>query len=233
MNDAIKERKVVLLIVEGPSDETALGAGLQGVFDETEVRVEVLHCDVTVKDGHDAGTIREAMGDVVAGFLAKNAGALGKADILRIIHVVDTDGAFAPDRVIVEDPQCGRVQYSTEGIKAANRERLARRNEQKRKCLGALVKTKAVMGIPYRVYFMACNLEHALHGRLNCTDKEKRRLAEAFEDEYGEDVERFKRFIAESPFSVDGPFGRSWDFIRQDLESLKRHTNLGLCWQEA
>lgn len=79
---------------------------------------------------------------------------------------------------------------------------------------------------------MSCNLEHALHNKLNCTDKEKRSLAEQFDDKYAESVEAFKHFIAGSVISVSGSYTDSWDFIRIGKNSLQRHTNLGLSWEK-
>ena len=77
---------------------------------------------------------------------------------------------------------------------------------------------------------MSCNLEHALHNKRNCTNREKRQLAEDFDDRFGEDAVAFKKFVGESAFSVRGEYRQSWEFIQQDVKSLLRHTNLGLCW---
>lgn len=45
----MKRKKVVLIIVEGPSDEEALGAILSRYFDENEVRVYVRRGDITTE----------------------------------------------------------------------------------------------------------------------------------------------------------------------------------------
>ena len=42
-------------------------------------------------------------------------------------------------------------------------------------------------------------------------------------------IQFFRNFITNSNFSVMRPYRESWDFIKEDSESLKRHTNLGLC----
>ena len=39
-------KKVVFIIVEGPSDELALGSLYDELFDEQTVFVEVMHCDI-------------------------------------------------------------------------------------------------------------------------------------------------------------------------------------------
>ena len=48
----MKRKKVVLVIVEGPSDEEALGAILSRYFDENEVRVYVRRGDITTEKGN-------------------------------------------------------------------------------------------------------------------------------------------------------------------------------------
>lgn len=44
-------RKVVFVIVEGPSDETALGITLNQVFDKESVYVHIMHGDITTRNG--------------------------------------------------------------------------------------------------------------------------------------------------------------------------------------
>ena len=48
----LARRKVVFVIVEGASDETALGIALNQVFDRESVHVHIMHClyDKLVKD---------------------------------------------------------------------------------------------------------------------------------------------------------------------------------------
>ena len=45
----LARRKVVFVIVEGPSDETALGIALNQVFDRESVHVHIMHGDITTR----------------------------------------------------------------------------------------------------------------------------------------------------------------------------------------
>lgn len=172
------------------------------------------------------------MGDVVKRYLARNR-FLRIDDLLRVIHLVDTDGAFVPDGAVTEDATLTKPVYSENGIAAGSKRGIEVRNRQKSKALRALVKTSFVLeSVPYRVFYMACNLEHVLHDRMNCTADEKEALAIEFAERYSADVEAFKAFIADSPFSVKRMYAESWRFIEKDRESLKRHTNLGLSWTD-
>lgn len=79
---------------------------------------------------------------------------------------------------------------------------------------------------------MSCNLDHVLHNKLNSSDDEKQNDAHKFAAMYRENIPDFMRFITESDFTVYGNYRETWNFIAQDLHSLERHTNLGLCFPE-
>lgn len=78
---------------------------------------------------------------------------------------------------------------------------------------------------------MSCNLDHALYGKLNSTDEEKENDSYAFAKRYMENIPGFIKFISESDFSVMDSYPQSWQYIREGLHSLERHSNLGLCFQ--
>ena len=58
-------KKIVYVIVEGPSDETALGVALSKVFDKETVYVEMTHGDITTRKGVDTSNIFSKIGDMV------------------------------------------------------------------------------------------------------------------------------------------------------------------------
>lgn len=224
------EKKLILVIVEGQTDAEALQMYLRDVFTDQKVAVAITRGDVTTENGADRSNIRSRVGDVVKRYLAGNR-FLKADDLLRVIHLVDTDGAFVPEDAVTEDASLTKPVYSESGIATGSKRGIEARNRQKSKALQALVKTKSVLEtVPYRVFFMSCNLEHVLHDRMNCTADEKEMLAIEFAERYSEDAEAFKAFIANSSFSVKGPYAESWCFIEKGVESLRRHTNLGLSW---
>ena len=51
------EKKVVIFIVEGPSDEAALGTIMKEYFASNEVQFVVVHGDITLKDYVSADNI--------------------------------------------------------------------------------------------------------------------------------------------------------------------------------
>ncbi len=87
-------------------------------------------------------------------------------------------------------------------------------------------------GIPYQVYYMSCNLDHVLYNKQNSSNEEKEHDAIQFVKKYRNDLDGFIAYISKSCFSVQSNYIDSWNYIKQNLHSLERHTNLGLCFDE-
>lgn len=77
---------------------------------------------------------------------------------------------------------------------------------------------------------MSCNLDHVLHNKLNIPDIEKENSAHEFAAYYRSNVGEFRRFMLDSDFSVVAGYKESWELIKSGIESLQRHTNVGLCF---
>lgn len=221
-------KKIVFVIVEGPSDEEALGVLLNRIYDSKAVYVQVMHCDITTELDVNTGNVVAKIGDVVK----KYAGRTFKSgDFSRIIHITDTDGAFIPDDAVVEDAAAVKPLYSATEIRTQRKSGIENRNLRKRECLNRLSSASRIWGVPYQIYYMSCNLDHALYGKLNGTDYEKEADAFAFAKKYRDDIPSFMKYISESDFSVVGSYPQSWQYISEGLHSLERHTNFGLCFQ--
>ena len=221
-------KKILFVIVEGPSDDAALSVLLSRFFDSNVVHVHGMHCDITTELGVTPNNIVRTIGDCVKKF----AGRLYKSgDFCQIIHSVDMDGAFIPNNAVVEDASAAKPIYSITEIRTRQKSGIENRNLRKRENLNRLLSTPEIGKIPYRVYYMSCNLDHALYGKLNSTDEEKENDAFFFAKTYMSDIPGFIQFISESDFSVTNSYQQSWQYIREDLHSLERHTNLGLCFK--
>lgn len=220
-------RKVVLVIVEGPSDDAALGVMLNQVYDKDFVYVHIMHGDITTRKGVTSQNIISKIGNDVRAY-AKSHHYTAK-DFKEIIHIVDTDGAYIPDDKIMEEQECNRVLYESDGIHTSNRQAIMIRNQQKRENLYRLRGTGQIWNIPYSVYYTSCNLDHVLHNKRNSTDGEKEDDAYEFARKYKKDLEGFVKFICESEFSVRGEYKDTWEYIESETNSIERHTNLGIC----
>ncbi|MGN0311872.1 MAG: hypothetical protein ACI4CC_03770 [Lachnospiraceae bacterium] len=223
-------RRVVFVIVEGASDETALGIALNQVFDKESVHIHIMHGDITTRIGVNSQNIVAKVGNEVRAYATSNH--YKASDFKQIIHIVDTDAAYLTDDKILKDPECGGLSYQDDGIHVSDVSKVISRNKQKIDNLHRLRSCGNIWGVPYRVYYMSCNLDHVLYDKRNSTDEEKEEDAYAFAKKYKNDVGAFMDFMCKSTFSVKGDFKESWEFIEADMNSIERYTNLSICLEE-
>lgn len=234
-------KKVIFVIVEGPSDETALGVLLSRHFDKDTVYTHVMHCDITTefdKDTHQkvgAADITKKIAEVVKRWADSNH--LKPEHFERIIHIVDTDGAFVAESYVVQ----GNVDapfYTLDKILCPVRENIIERNSRKAENLLRLASTPTIWKVPYSAYYMSCNLDHVLYNKQNSNDKDKEMDAVNFALSYKENIPGFIEFISKSDFSykmkpelslVDN-HKESWKEIQAGCNSLERRTNFGLAF---
>ena len=221
-------KKIVFVIVEGPTDNDALGLVFEHFFKEKEVYVHIVHGDITTRAGINNANILKAVVEEIKGY-ASNTHLTSK-DFQEIIHIVDMDGAFVDNTKVVEDITKEEVYYSETEIRTKDKLGIENRNMQKRENLNKMTAKNKIWNIPYSVHYMSCNLDHVLYNKLNSTDEEKEQDAFDFAKRFEEDLQGFLKFISTSDFSVQGTYVDTWQFIKEETHSLERHTNLGLCF---
>ena len=226
----LARRKVVFVIVEGASDDTALGIALNQVFDKESVHVHIMHGDITTRTGVNSQNIVAKVGNEVRAYATSNH--YKPADFKQIIHIVDTDAAYLADDKVLEDNDCVELSYQDDGIHTSDVSKVIARNKQKTDNLYRLRSCGNIWGVPYRVYYMSCNLDHVLYDKRNSKDEEKEKDAYAFAKKCKNNVDAFMNFMCKSSFSVKGDFKDSWEFIEEDMHSIERYTNLPICLQE-
>lgn len=225
----MSEKKVVAFIVEGPSDEAALGTIMKEYFSNNEVRFVIVHGDITLKDYVSADHILIKINEQIEG--VKNRYRYQQGDFIKIIHIVDMDGVYIPD-VNIREADVEGVRYYEDHIDAQNVDSVIDRNKRKGTVLFKLRKTGRVNRIPYRIYFNSCNLEHVLYGELkDFTDEEKQILSDEFADRYEGKVNEFVEFISDSSVAVPGTYQKTWNYMEKDRNSLNRHSNMHLIFE--
>ncbi|MDU8039052.1 MAG: hypothetical protein E7J13_08415, partial [Streptococcus sp.] len=199
-------------------------------FDSNTVHMKIMYGDITSKRGINPSNIKARLGNEIKVYAENNH--FKATDVQQIIHLVDMDGVFVDDSVIIEDETKDNFVYTLESIIVPNQEEAIERNERKRENLNILTSRTSVMwnSIPYKIYYMSCNLDHVLHDNPNATDEEKKTNSLAFTEKYYDDINAFIKFISESIFSQCTDYKESWDYIKQDNHSLERNSNLGLCF---
>lgn len=215
-----------MFIVEGPSDEAAIGSLMKEYFSDNEVQFVVVHGDITLKDYASADNIKSKINELIEG--VKNRYRYRQDDFAGIIHIVDTDGVYIADTDI-RATDTEKVSYCEDYIETKNVNAIIERNKQKGDILFKLRKTGKIKGIPYKIYYNSCNLEHVLYGELkDFTDEEKQILSDDFADKYEGKINEFIEFLSDSAVAVQGTYQKTWDFIEKERNSLKRHTNMHL-----
>ncbi len=164
-------KKVVLVIVEGPSDDTALGIMLNQIYDKDKVHVHIMHGDITTRKGVRSDNIVAKVGDEVRKYAKSNH--YTSKHFKQIIHIVDMDGAYIPNENVILDLKHDKISYEPDGIHTPDQQGIIERNKQKTDNLYKLRGTGQIWKVPYRVYYMSCNLDHVLHNKRNSTDDEK------------------------------------------------------------
>ena len=107
-------KKIIFVMVEGPSDGDSLGVLLNRLYKDEAVYIHVMHCDITTKNGVNATNIYTKVGDEVKEYAKLNK--FKDSDFKEIIHIVDTDGAYIPDESIVEDKTHQQAFYTCSQI---------------------------------------------------------------------------------------------------------------------
>ena len=142
----MNEKKVIAFIVEGPSDEAALGSVMKEYFSSNEVRFVAVHGDITLKDYVSADNILVKINEQIES--VKNKYRYKQNDFIKIIHIVDTDGVYIPDTEIKE-ADVEEIQYYVDHIEAKNVSAIIERNERKGDILFKLRRTGKVNAEAY------------------------------------------------------------------------------------
>ncbi|MDL2301242.1 hypothetical protein LJC58_02690 [Lachnospiraceae bacterium OttesenSCG-928-D06] len=221
----MSEKSVVAVIVEGPSDENAIGGILKEYFSSDEVQFSVVHGDITSNDYTSVDDVVSKIDSLIDGIRGKYG--YQWSDFIQIIHIADADGTFTTG--CVQKAETGNIQYYEDYMKASNVEAVEKRNKHKAAIMCKLYSTGKVHNIRYRLYFNSCNLEHVLYNELKgFSNEEKEILSDDFADKYEGHLQDFLEFISDTSIAVPGNYKQTWKFIEKDKNSLHRHSNMHL-----
>lgn len=82
-------RKIVLVIVEGPSDADSLELYFSKFFDSNTVHMKIMYGDITSKRGINQSNIKARLGNEIKIYAENNH--FKATDVQQIIHLVDMD----------------------------------------------------------------------------------------------------------------------------------------------
>lgn len=226
------ESKILLFIVEGKSDEASLAPALERLITTSSVKFKFMKVDITSDFDSTIHNIERRIKQLgVKRFLQENQ-QFSANDICGIVHIVDLDGAFVPDDVIVES-DVEEAQYFDDSIICKDKALFLQSKNNKKDNLIHLINLSEISiptgkVVPYSVYYMSCNLDHVLHNKRNSTKKEKQENSISFADNYDE-PDIFEAFFNGDDVKTDGTYNETWDYVQVDLNSLKRCSNFWIC----
>lgn len=221
-------RRVVIVIVEGSSDRDALSDSLNALADPNHVHFQVMQGDFTSSYGTSRQNIKAELGKRIA--VEMNRYRFSDKDIMQIVHLMDTDGAFIPESRITYSS--GKRQYDLSGIKDPDVARAIKDNRFKAENMNKLASMPEIKKIPYRCFYFSRNLEHVLHGIIGEISAERKEdLAEVFATRFENKPDAFRAFFEKSDFRVKGCYNETWAYIREGTHSLERHSNFHLIFE--
>lgn len=235
--------KVILMLVEGPSDEDALCGPTAMAISNMLVKSDCFYTDVTTANLFSSQASFEVLSNVentvqrfVESHIEKNQGYDWK-DLAAVVHVVDLDGALVSPSAVVEDRDASGIVYGSDTIKTPHRDFVLKRNREKKNSLAKLYQ-KETLGkgrkkVPYRIYFMSRNLEHALYGASgDLDDKQKERLSIAFSQACANCPGLFLKTLRDEAIAVKGNYEESWRAMFKGANSLHRGSNYHLLFED-
>ena len=226
------ESKVLLFIVEGPSDEASLAPALEQIITRSKVKFKVMRADITCDYDSTVDNIERRIKVLgVKRFLTENS-QFSSNDICGVIHIVDLDGAFAPDDIVIQG-DVEHTQYFDNQIICKDRELFLRTKNNKEANLLHLASISQIsipngIVVQYSIFYLSCNLDHVLHNKRNSTKEEKQEDSVVFADNY-DDPEKFASFFNGSDIKIEGTYPETWKYAQIELNSLKRGSNFWIC----
>lgn len=231
----MNEIKVLLFIVEGPSDEQSLAPALEKIIQGNNVKFKVMHTDITSDYASTKDNIKKRIKEqAVKKFLLENS-QFTAGDICGIIHIVDADGVFIPDENIKQGTE-EKPFYDDCFIYCKDIPAYQKTRNNKREILKYLSSINDITipygyKVPYSIYYMSCNLDHVLHNKRNSTQQEKQDDSISFSDNY-DDPLKFKAFFNDDTIKILGSYSDTWTYLQIGLHSLERSSNFWICLNE-
>ena len=139
-------RKILLVIVEGATDERSIALALKRAYRKNDIYFFVYRSDMTTELGYGIADVVKEIQRCVRRFLSEFP-YFKPENISAVIQITDTDGAYIPDDCVVQGEN-GNNTYELDRIVAGVREHILERNRQKSTILTALSKRKTIPSEP-------------------------------------------------------------------------------------
>lgn len=146
-----KTKKVILFIVEGITDQTALGGVLTNLLNTEIVRFSMIGGDITTNNDVNLSNVLNRVNAIVKMALQKYA--FKPSDLQSIVHLIDTDGAFIPSTAISKSTIANKIEYTENTINTPNVDSIIARNSKKKALVTMLRGKSEIAKKPYKMFF--------------------------------------------------------------------------------
>lgn len=222
--------KTVFFIVEGNTDKTAMQNIFKKIYRDKNIRYEFTNGDITSDENVNKDNILDIIYGTISPYMKEYS--LRKSDVWQIVQVFDMDGAYVPSTAIVQG-NTKEFAYTSTTVSCTDISKIERRNAHKTELMNYLLEQHDIKSIPYRCFFMSSNLDHALYGEQNLTDEQKKDYAHAFYKLFEGKEMAFIEYLSQDVVNgVPNSYPGSWKYIKEDLHSLERHSNLHIYFIE-
>lgn len=220
------KKKVLFIICEGQSDDVTLHSSIAN-FSKSEIKilqVETTNGDLAYKEEINETNCVDYVAKKVQDFKQKMF--LYAQDFFAVVHIIDTDGAFIPSSLIIEDVTVDANIVKNGKLYTRDKEKTLNRFSKKTKIYQKLYSINSVENVKYYKFFFSRNLEHALYDIPNATIQQKTQLSNEFDERYKNNKEEFYEVIKSLMFDIPDDYEESWAYIFDKDNSLIRGSNL-------
>lgn len=234
MKKVIQAKKLILILVEGKSDEESLEYVLSNLVKSEKVKFVICRGDITSDYKTTTRNVNKKIAAKIDEFLDASNGLYSITDVDLIVHIMDTDACSIDECNVVESE---KNEYQKTTVNTTNKENILDRNKRKLAILKMVSRLNYLsfdvdnspLCVPYAPYYMSCNLEHVLHDNPNIdTVDEKEYYSMIFSVKYLNKISEFVDFINSTNVGTNLTFSESWNNILKPENALKRETNLNL-----
>lgn len=239
--------KIILFIVEGPSDQDALEMPLGNLYESLGLDYEIRFIsydpkhslinpkrgDITSDDRvNPSNIVKKIRDDIIAPFLI-NIAPDNFLSIAEVVQIIDIDGVYVDDSRIVFDEEKDKTFYCEDRILTNKVEEIVKRNSMKRDNIEYLLSIDQLSiysnRVPYSIYYFSSNLDLFFSDDANLAPTKKRDLPKAFGLHYSDDSNDFIRhFTTHKCCRCGMGYKESWDWLKEGTHSLEKGSNINI-----
>ena len=215
----------ILIFVEGRSDKIIIQSIISRSAKEMQGNIIVMACDFFTERRVNQQSVKKEIWKNVE-YYCRRAYLDPGEDIAEIIQITDTDGCFIDSSLAMYDEEATSFRYEEDGIYSYAPEKVIQRNLAKSGNIYRVYNCGSINGIPFKLYYMSCNLDHVLYDNRNMEDMEKVPASKKKAREIHKNPSATIQFLASVPIRLGNDYKSSWEEIFLRNESLQRHSNL-------